>query len=309
MSDVVGSEGWRPTKVHPLAELFPPLSDDAFDELVDDIAENGQFHAILVSSDGTLVDGRMRLAATDKAGVEPVFEVLPDDVDIEALIWSVNGKRRQTNKGQLAMIAAQNLFAKLQNGSDAEQKACVLAAKGSGVTGERLSRALTVARYTPTVVQSIIDGGMKLEAAYEKAKEIKDRSEVRDLGLVELRKQDRDLAQRVVDREIGIAEARKIIEDRKAATREARDSALLGLASVLRGADGFDRSDALLALPAQLATPDGYSHLQQYFRDGVEELAERYERARAGFDKVGQVIDQIVNARGGKDGKKAKRTA
>lgn len=58
---------------HPLADLFPLIEGQQFDELVASIRENGQFDAIVLL-DGAILDGRNRYRACKAAGVQPRFE-------------------------------------------------------------------------------------------------------------------------------------------------------------------------------------------------------------------------------------------
>ena len=92
-------------KVHPVAALFPMMSDEELGELAADIKENGLLTAIVLDEDGTLIDGRNRSAACELAGIKPIYEQLngPDPV---AFIMSSNDRRRHMKLGQRAMIAA-----------------------------------------------------------------------------------------------------------------------------------------------------------------------------------------------------------
>jgi ParB-like chromosome segregation protein Spo0J len=62
--------------VHPLAALFPIMTDDELQDLADDIRENGLLHPIVLDADGVLIDGRNRLRACEIAGVDPKFSKL-----------------------------------------------------------------------------------------------------------------------------------------------------------------------------------------------------------------------------------------
>src|SRR5678809_1053537 len=65
-------------KVHPLAEEFPLLEGEEFNNLVADIARNGLLEPIVLLADNeTLVDGRNRYRAADQARVDPRFTTLP----------------------------------------------------------------------------------------------------------------------------------------------------------------------------------------------------------------------------------------
>src|ERR1700761_2571032 len=95
----IGEAGWRPTEVHPLADLFPMMEPDDLAALADDIRANGLQQPVVIDRIGRLIDGRNRLAACEKAGVEPEWRLIVE-ADAEAFIWGANVKRRQMNKGQ-----------------------------------------------------------------------------------------------------------------------------------------------------------------------------------------------------------------
>lgn len=90
---------------HPLAELFPMLSDKEIGELADDIVTYGQREPIVLL-DGKVLDGRNRLAACRFADVEPRF-VDYDGGDPLGFVLSLNLHRRHLTESQRAMVAAQ----------------------------------------------------------------------------------------------------------------------------------------------------------------------------------------------------------
>src|SRR5262245_6875840 len=93
----------RPTgEVHEVAALFPMLAEDELDELAADIAAHGLHEAIVLDPNGVLLDGRNRLEACRRAGVEPYFWTYTGD-DVAAFIVSTNIHRRHLTQGQRAM--------------------------------------------------------------------------------------------------------------------------------------------------------------------------------------------------------------
>lgn len=92
-------------EVHPVAEWFPLIDGADFDALVGDIAEHGLRDPVVTDPDGVLLDGRNRVRACEKAGVEVQTRVY-GGADVEAFIVSCNLIRRQLTDQQRAMIAA-----------------------------------------------------------------------------------------------------------------------------------------------------------------------------------------------------------
>lgn len=90
-------------KIHPVAQLFPMLSDQELHDLAQDIKANGLQQPIVMHGD-TLLDGRNRLAACDKAGVKPTFR--QHEGDPVRFIISANLRRRHLSESQRALVAA-----------------------------------------------------------------------------------------------------------------------------------------------------------------------------------------------------------
>src|SRR5215831_3884335 len=93
--------------VHPLANVFPMMTDDEIADLAADIKAHGLIQPIMLDKDGEqLVDGRNRLKACKIADVEPRFDRL-NGIDAEAYILSTNIARRHMMKGAIAMVVAE----------------------------------------------------------------------------------------------------------------------------------------------------------------------------------------------------------
>jgi hypothetical protein len=88
---------------HPLAELFPPLSDAELKRLSDDIKLNG-LHKPITLFNGEILDGRNRYNACKLANVEPTYHEYTGDP--LAFVMSSNLYRRHLNVSQRAIIAA-----------------------------------------------------------------------------------------------------------------------------------------------------------------------------------------------------------
>jgi ParB-like chromosome segregation protein Spo0J len=93
-------------KSHPYADLFPMMTADELEALAEDIKENGLRQPI-VRYQGEVLDGRNRLLACQKAGVEPTFTEHEGDEDSALLlVLSLNAQRRDLTPGQRAIVAA-----------------------------------------------------------------------------------------------------------------------------------------------------------------------------------------------------------
>ncbi len=94
--------------IHPLANLFPFVSREDFDQLVGDIRSQGLRNKIS-RVDGQIFDGRSRYFACREAGIEPVFEEWAGSGNLLRDVISLNLIRRHLNESQRAMLAAKLL--------------------------------------------------------------------------------------------------------------------------------------------------------------------------------------------------------
>lgn len=91
-------------KLHPFCEIFPPMPDDQYRELVEDIRIRGLVTPIIVH-EGQILDGRHRWKACQELGVEPKVEEFTGG-DAHSYVVSVNLKRRHLDESQRAMLGA-----------------------------------------------------------------------------------------------------------------------------------------------------------------------------------------------------------
>jgi len=137
-----------PYEVHPFADAFPLIEGEEFEELVNDIKTHGLRQPIVLNHDRTvLIDGRNRYRACMAAGVDPVFETLPErytEAMILDYIVSANVERRHLNTGQRALIALEyeKAFAAATKAAEAERKAV---SGGPEAAAKRAKETATVA--------------------------------------------------------------------------------------------------------------------------------------------------------------------
>lgn len=112
-------------RFHPLANAWPLMTEAEIIGLAEDIRANGQEVPIYQTKDGLVLDGRNRLLACERIGVDPFVEIWEGDPETyEALIISLNAQRRHMDKGRIAM--ALQAMASLANGSNQFQLKIVI---------------------------------------------------------------------------------------------------------------------------------------------------------------------------------------
>lgn len=169
---------------HPVADLFPMLPDDELKDLAADIRERGLLQAIVLDSQGRILDGRNRYAACELASVEPEFETYDGD-DPDGYALAVNIARRHLTKGQIAMVAAKAMVNKDYSQRDT--------AGLVGVNQSYVMQAGTVLDFASDLADSVVGGTMPLNDAYKTAQQRKKDVDTYESRLAKLRGQAPDL--------------------------------------------------------------------------------------------------------------------
>ncbi len=161
-------------KLHPLCSIFPPMSEDEFERLRDDIAKHGQRQPILLF-DGQILDGRHRHDACLLLKIEPKFETFHGTFDeAESLVLSLNLARRHLDTSQRSSVAAK--LATLPRGSNQHTKEDVTivtsslsaaqAAEKLNVSRMQVQRAKYVNEHAaPEVIAEVDAGRMSINKA------------------------------------------------------------------------------------------------------------------------------------------------
>jgi ParB-like chromosome segregation protein Spo0J len=178
---------------HPAADVFPLGPDAELDELADDIRAHGLNHAIIVH-DGSVVDGRRRQLACERAGIEPRFEEWNGrGGSIVDYVVSENLHRRHLTTSQRALVAVELLphyeaeakeaqrAAGRDHGRGSEKlgidlpqairapKASERAAAAVGVSSSTAHRAAQVAKRSPALADEIRAGTRTVDSAAKAA--------------------------------------------------------------------------------------------------------------------------------------------
>lgn len=89
---------------HPLADLFPTMSNDEFEHLKADIGLNGQLNPI-ITHQGLIIDGRHRWSACHALGIKPKAIEWDGKGDLLEAVVSLNVRRRHLSLTQRVEIA------------------------------------------------------------------------------------------------------------------------------------------------------------------------------------------------------------
>jgi ParB-like chromosome segregation protein Spo0J len=247
-------------EVHPLAAIFPMLSDEELTDLAEDIKENGLLHPIVRTLDGVIVDGRNRLVACVMAGVEPEFENrVVDDDQARALIVSANLQRRNITKGQQAMALA-IIYPETDDKGGRGHKAF----GDRTVSRERLSIARAVLRAAPDdLTPQVVAGIITLDKAYLDVVKRQQDASGETARLARLRQLAPDLVDLVTEERMtlgdALAAANQRAEERRVAIEQARRASenLLNLCTAaVTIAGGYELGERGLVTAEQLTQLD-----------------------------------------------------
>jgi hypothetical protein len=158
---------------HPLANLFPMMTDEEVNDLGDDMLKHGQREPIWTYED-MILDGRNRYNACLLKGIEPRFAEFRGS-DPVAFVVSLNLKRRHLDDAQRSMVAAK--LATLKRGDNQHspngETSQAKAAKLLNVSKRRVERAREVIdKGVPDLVDAVEQGEVKVSAAAEFANKV-----------------------------------------------------------------------------------------------------------------------------------------
>jgi ParB-like chromosome segregation protein Spo0J len=300
---------WRALPVHPVAALFPMMTEDELTDLAVDIKTNGLVHPIVRGDwieDGEpqygIVDGRNRRAACTLAGVEPTFTEFTG-ADATSFIISSNISRRHLTVGQIAMTIA--LARRVENpaeppslGGRGKRGGYSELARLAGVDRKRISEATLVMEYAAEMVDEVMTNNRRLDAAYKAAVERQRAKEWRTEGMEKLRKAAPEMGERVDKGELTFEEARTLLIDRDKTEAQVRQTAFQMLADFVRLTDGITKTPRLQELPEWLKNDEYEQDFRHYFKGGAAELKAGVEIYQRAVDDLKKMIRQLPKRRG-----------
>jgi N6-adenosine-specific RNA methylase IME4 len=153
---------------HPVADIFPMMSDLEFAGLVDDIKVNGLREPVWLHGDGRIIDGRNRYRACRQIGMDPPTRIYRGDDDgLVAFVVSLNLHRRHLNESQRSMVGAR--IEDYQRGRPRKDANWQVkrgdAADLLNVSERSIARAAKVQQATPELADAVDRGKVSVSAA------------------------------------------------------------------------------------------------------------------------------------------------
>lgn len=193
-------------EIHPFADYLALLPEDELQELADDIAANGLQHPIVLDAEGRLLDGRNRLHACERAGVEPTFTVRSDingdensRKKVARLIRSENNRRRNQSTGQQAASDALLLDEEGLRKDGRWARDAIHEIVNSPSQRNAMSQAGYILDHHRALLIEVAKGSIAISTAYEQVKAEQEEKAERDRRLSVLREQDSYLYGLVTD--------------------------------------------------------------------------------------------------------------
>lgn len=161
--------------IHPLAEKFPPIPPEDFEELKESIRKYGLFEPIIINDQGQILDGRHRYRALIELGMElkayqstiSFEEVRTKDKPLteEQFIYDSNIHRRHLTKTQIAAILLS--FTNLATVAKPTQKSksTEVLGKQSGVSGRLIRRVKAIKERDPERFEEVRTGKLEVRDA------------------------------------------------------------------------------------------------------------------------------------------------
>jgi len=175
---------------HEVANVFPPMGEEEYRQLLSDIEKNGLREPIWTYQ-GKIIDGRHRYKACVELGIEPRFREWDGNGSLVQFVVSLNLHRRHLTSSQKAVVAldierllaeeakerqrraAAETNAKLGRGETLPQKiagasrgeARVQAAAIVGTNRQYVSDAKRIAKEAPEVLERVREGRLCLPEA------------------------------------------------------------------------------------------------------------------------------------------------
>jgi len=180
----------RNRQYHPVADLFPLLEGEEFDELKADIAANGLLEPIWIHPDGSILDGRNRHRACIEIETRPGFRTWDNGGSLVSFVTSMNLHRRHLSYDQRVGIALklEPAFAEEARGrmlagtpvpKSAQGRAVVKAAEQTNVGTTAVKEMKAIQHEQPDIADQLIEGKTTVRKERKKQNDRKKREAVK----------------------------------------------------------------------------------------------------------------------------------
>jgi len=159
---------------HPIANIFPMMSDEELSELAESIESNGLRVPILLY-EGKILDGRNRYQACESSGVKPEYTEFEGD-DPLSHVLDLNLHRRHLTSGQKAIVVAEAQTVgsgRFKNRNIADLPTQEGLAKALNVSSTYVREVKGIQQESPDHYQQVKSGELSIPQAKRKMKEEK----------------------------------------------------------------------------------------------------------------------------------------
>lgn len=195
---------------HPLSALFPPMPDEEFKALIDDIDANGLRDPVVIYQ-GKVLDGWHRYSACLELDLDRIKMLEYEGNDPAAFVRSKNLHRRHLSASQRAMIAVSMSDPKGAGRPRGNEHAMTVeeTAEVAQVSEKTVKQARAAAKGTPELQAAVRDGEMSVADAAELAKE----SPAKQREAVQKKEKPKKDKPKKDRRDVVSAEAYKVLQD------------------------------------------------------------------------------------------------
>jgi hypothetical protein len=214
-------------KTHWVADMYP-LNETDIEPLAESIKANGQRTPIMALKDGTIIDGRNRWLACERAGVAPVVTIInPGGEDVpEETLWAIatdcNSMRRDMTSSLRACLAAESWKRLWPNGKptgrpgkNGSKNILVFEdfAKNSFKVSEAYAKqALAILNHSPELLEDAKSGLAEAYKTYQ-GRVAEDRTKRQNMKLLE-DPASSDIRERVANNNLTLEEAITLLRKR-----------------------------------------------------------------------------------------------
>jgi hypothetical protein len=220
-------------KTHWTADMYP-LNESDVEALAASIKANGQRTPIMALKDGTIIDGRNRWLACQKAGVEPLLNIInPDGEDVpDEVLWNIatdcNSMRRDMTSSLRACLAAESWkrlypdgkpnVTRVKKGDERKAISCLsfedFAKDKFKVNHLYAKQALAILNHSPELLEDAKNGLAEAYKVYQ-ARAAEDRLNRQNMKLLD-DPASSDIRERVANNNLALEEAITLLRKRHA---------------------------------------------------------------------------------------------